>query len=271
MSGARKAEDRAVKVAIVTGGSSGIGLAACRLLAAEGYAVYDFSRHQAEDSPARHIYADVTDEPSLAAGLEQVLAEQGCLDLLVNNAGCGVSGAAEFTPLAIAQQQLAVNFFGQVSMNRLAIPALRESCGMIINLSSVAGELAIPFQSFYSASKAAVNAYTLALANELRPFGVRVAALLPGDVKTGFTAARHKCREELPLYGETIRKAVAAMEKDEQNGMPPQQVARAIVKLARQKHPRPLTTVGGKYQLFMILGKFLPARLSNWIVGKMYG
>ena len=112
---------------------------------------------------------------------------------MINNAGFGISGAIEFTPIEQAKRQLDVNFFGMVNMNHAVIPVMRkQGFGRIVNLSSVAGAIAIPFQAFYSASKAAINSYTMALANEIKPFGVTVCCVQPGDIQTGFTAARQK-------------------------------------------------------------------------------
>ena len=110
------------------------------------------------------------------------------IDVLINNAGFGISGAVEFTGTEEAQRQLDVNFFGMVRMNRQVLPVMRkQGYGRIVNLSSVAGAIPIPFQTYYSASKAAINSYTMALANEVKPFGIQVCCVQPGDIRTGFT------------------------------------------------------------------------------------
>ena len=194
------------KVAIVTGGTSGIGRATALALQERGYTVYELSR-RAEGMPdIRHIVADITKEETLQAAVEQVLAVEGRLDLVVNNAGFGISGAIEFTDTQEAQRLFDTLFFGMVRMNRCVIPLMRQQGhGRIVNISSVAAPVPIPFQAYYSAGKAAINAYTMALANELRPFGVTVCAVMPGDIKTGFTAARHKI-----IDGDDIRAASAA-------------------------------------------------------------
>ena len=142
--------------------------------------------------------------------------------------------------------------------------------GRIVNLSSLAAPLAIPFQAFYSASKAAVNSLTLALANEVRPFNIKVCAVMPGDVKTGFTAAREKNTAGDEFYGETLKRAVAGMERDEQNGMSPDDIADAVYAAATKARPKLLSTKGTKYHLFFALSKALPVSLVNIIVGKLY-
>ena len=145
-----------------------------------------------------------------------------------------------------------------------------QKSGHIVNISSVAAPLAIPFQSFYSATKSATNSLTLALRNEVKPFGIKVCAILPGDVKTGFTAARRKSCAGAEVYGAAIDRAVAVMEHDEQNGMPPELVAKAVLRAANAQNPKPLATVGFQYQLFVVLSKLLPARLTNALVGMIY-
>ena len=181
------------RVALVTGASSGIGLAAANALLDAGYTVYGLSRHPFPGARHTHLVADVTDEAQVRAAVDAVLAREGRIDLLVNNAGFGISGAVEFTDYAAARRQFDVNLFGTLHCIRAVAPHMRaRHGGTILNGGSVAGAIPIPFQAFYSAAKAAVASVTMALQNELRPFSVNVCALLPGDVRTGFTAAREK-------------------------------------------------------------------------------
>lgn len=257
-------------VVVVTGGSSGIGLATAQLFAKKGHKVYELSR-SGEDSPGiTHITADVTDEDAVNAAFSEIAEKEGQIDVLINNAGFGISGAVELTGLLEAKRLMDVNFFGSFICNKAAIPYLRETKGSIVHVSSVGGPIAIPFQAFYSCSKAAINALTLALANEVRPFGIRVSAVMPGDAKTGFTAVREKSIAGSELYGNRIEKSVAVMERDEQNGAPPISIARAIYKQAKKKRPKPIHTIGLQYKAFIMLYRVLPWRLVNWVVGKMY-
>ena len=145
-----------------------------------------------------------------------------------------------------------------------------QKSGHIVNISSVAAPIAIPFQSFYSATKAATNSLTLALRNEVKPFGVKICAILPGDVKTGFTAARKKSSSGADVYGAALDHAVAVMEHDEQNGMPPEMVAKAVLRAATTKNPKAFATVGFQYQVFVLLAKLLPATWTNALVGMIY-
>ena len=261
----------AESVALVTGGSSGIGLAAARALRDRGLTVFIVSRRPFTEKGLHHLCADVADERQCAEAVEAVLRKAGRLDLLVNCAGFGISGAVEFTEPAEAKKQMEVNFFGCVNMTRAALPHMRQrGSGRIVNISSVAAPAAIPFQAYYSASKAAINAWTAALANELRPWGVSVTAVQPGDIKTGFTAAREKSVAGDEAYGGRISKSVAKMERDEQNGMDPAKAGAYIAKIAMKQHPKPVYTIGLGYKAICVLLKLLPSRLANWAIGKLY-
>lgn len=168
----------------VTGGSSGIGLAIARHFAGKGHTVYSLSRRPSMDG-VRHIPCDVTDEASVNAAFAALEQAEGSLDILINNAGFGISGAAEFTDLQKAKNLFDVGYFGLLACVKHALPLLRKSdAPLILNVGSLAAALPVPFQSVYSSAKAAVSALTLCLVNELRPFGIRVCAVLPGDVRT---------------------------------------------------------------------------------------
>lgn len=261
------------KVAIVTGGTSGIGRATALALQENGYTVYELSRRADGMPDIRHIVADITKEDTLQAAVAQVLAAEGHIDLVVNNAGFGISGAIEFTDTQEAQRLFDTLFFGMVRMNRCVIPLMRQqNHGRIVNISSVAAPVPIPFQAYYSAGKAAINAYTMALANELRPFGITVCAVMPGDIKTGFTAARKKIIDGDDIYQGRIGRSVQRMEHDEQTGMDPAKVGRYIASVARRENNRhPLYATRIDYKFFVFLTKVLPARFLNWLIYQLYG
>ena len=256
------------RIVIVTGGTSGIGLAAVEALRARGCTVYALSRHGQGEG---HIPCDVADEKSARAAVEAVLKKEGRIDILVNCAGFGISGAGELTPLDTAKHQLNVNLFGTANMANAVIPAMRaQGGGRIVNTGSVAGFVPIPFQTWYSASKAAVQSYTMAMANELRPFGISLAAVLPGDTKTGFTAARAKIDDPENLYQGRIARSVERMEQDEQNGVPAQKVGELIAKVALKKRVKPLYIPGCSYNLINVLMRILPSGLANRLIGVLY-
>ena len=259
------------KVAVVTGGTSGIGKQTALALLREGCTVYELSRRETGVEGMHHIAADITKEDTVKAAVDQVMAAEGHIDVLVNNAGFGISGAIEFTDTEDAKRLLDADFFGMVNLNRCVIPVMRQAGrGRIVNLSSVAAPIPIPFQAYYSAAKAAVNAYTMALANELRPYGVTVCAVQPGDIKTGFTAAREKVILGDDVYGGRIERSVHRMEHDEQNGMDPAVAGRFIARIAMKPSVKPLYTIGASYKLFVLLSRILPCRFLNWMIGLLY-
>lgn len=259
-------------VAVITGGSSGIGLNAARALRERGLNVYELSRRAENAEPGvTHLQADVTDETQVNAAVAEILRREGRIDILINNAGFGISGAIEFTPPQEARRQFDVNFFGMVNMNHAVLPVMRQQGGgRIVNMSSVAAPIAIPFQAYYSASKAAVRTYSLALASEVRPFGIEVCVIMPGDIATGFTAARRKSCNGDDVYNGRIARSVAVMEHDERTGMSAQFAGQFVARRATQKHPKLICTMGRKYALFVFLMRILPTRTATRIVGRIY-
>ncbi len=259
------------KVVIITGGSSGIGLCTAAALRDRGCKVYELSRRDSEVAGITHIKCDITDEAQIAAAVGQVMAENGRIDILINNAGFGISGAVEFTDTTDVRRLFDVNFFGMVRMNRAVLPLMRQQGGgRIVNLSSVAAPVPIPFQTYYSAGKAAVNSYTMALSNEVKPFGISVCAVMPGDIKTGFTSARQKSIAGDDIYGGRITRSVAGMEKDEQTGMDPAKAGAFIASVALKNSRKPLYTIGFGYKCAVFLTKILPARWLNALIGQLY-
>ena len=259
-----------MKTAIVTGGSGGIGRCTARALAGAGCRVFEFSRREKPEAGIEHITCDVTDEEALRAAVTEVIGRAGRVDILVCNAGFGISGAAELTSSADAHAQLELNLFGMDNAVRAVLPHMRAAGGgRIVCMSSIAGILPIPFQLWYSVSKAAIDAYVLALQNEVRPFNISVCAVLPGDIKSGFTGARRKTMEA-GAYGERVARSVAKMEHDEETGMSPEAAGAYVAKVALMRRSSPLKALGLPYKGAALLAKFLPRRTSNYIVGRMY-
>lgn len=254
---------------LISGGSNGIGRACAERFVKEGHTVYEISRRGRDDKGIRHLQADVTREPEVRAAVETMLKETGRIDVLLANAGFGISGAFEETPEEAYMKQFDVNVFGAVRLIQAVLPAMRaQGRGRILITSSLAGEIAIPFQSFYSATKASLVSFCLSLNNELRPFGIDCAALLPGDICTGFTDQREKTGSA--VY-KKLESSLARMEKDERGGASPAEVAARLYKMAVQKsRPRPVQTLGAGYHVLFALWRFLPRRFGNWLVGRLY-
>ena len=259
------------KTALVTGGSSGIGRCTAAALRDAGCTVYEFSRRDVPMEGVHHMSVDVTDEVAVQAAVEQILAQEGGIAIVVNCAGFGISGAVEFTSLEQAKAQFDVNFFGMVNVNRAVLPAMRKQrSGRIVNISSVAAVAHIPFQAFYSASKAAVSSYSCALDNEVSPYGIRVTAVELGDIHTGFTQARQKVALGDEEYGGRISRSVSQMEKDEQSGMAPEVIGSYIARIAQKKSCAPICVAGAQYKFLSLLCKLLPCTLRGKIVCVIY-
>ena len=213
-------------VCFVTGGSSGIGLAVMRELVSRGFRVYGTSRKVPRGAVTRkesldYVYLDLSDEASISEALELVPAREGHIDLLVNNAGFGVAGAAEDMPFADAEKQMDVNFFGPLRVMRAVLPHMRgDRGGRIITIGSLAAEFPVPFQSIYSASKAALRALTAAMRAETAPFQIELSVVEPGDTRTGFTAARVK-----PTFVRRLREDLDLGHVENGEGRAPRRVA----------------------------------------------
>lgn len=259
------------EIVIITGANSGIGRATADTLLKKNCIVYDFSRRDLAAEGVKHIKVDVTAENNVISAVKEVYAKEGRIDIVINCAGFGISGAVEFTALEDAKAQFDVNFFGMVNVNKAVIPYMRENGGgRIVNVSSVAAVAHIPFQTYYSASKAAVESYTCALANELKPFNISVAAIQPGDICTEFTQARKKTFMGDDIYNGRISKSVAGMERDEQKGMKPEAAGNYIAKIALKQKVKPIYAIGASYKFVCLLCKLFPCRFRNWVIGLLY-
>lgn len=259
------------RIAVVTGGSGGIGRCTAAALRDAGCTVYELSRREIKAEGVNHITADVTDEAQVRAAVQEITEREGRIDILVNNAGFGISGAAELTDSRDSHAQLELNLFGMDNMTKAVLPVMRaQGGGRIVCMSSIAGIVPIPFQLWYSVSKAAVIAYVLALQNEVRPFNIKVCAIMPGDIASGFTDARKKSSVGDDVYAGRIERSVAVMEHDERTGMTPEYAGKFVAKYALKKNSRPLVAMGLAYKGAAMIVKLLPRRASNWIVGKIY-
>ena len=269
-------------IVLLTGGSAGIGRTTAEYLMRQGYTVYAASRRGSENiedpfSGGRIIglCADVTVPESLDIAVNRIIEEQGELSAVICNAGNGIAGAIEDTSLEEARYQMETNFFGVLNTVKACLPIFREQKhGRIIAISSVAAVAPIPFQGFYSASKSAIMLLMQSLSMEMKPYNVKCTCILPGDVKTDFTASRKYTEAsglESSAYTEAMRTAVQTMEKDEQNGMKPIVIAKAIAKVLKKENPKPVVVPHITYKLLYLLIKLVPTRLKIWVISKMYG
>ncbi len=259
------------KIAIITGASSGIGLSTARQLLKRGCRVYCLSRRPCPDSEISHIATDITDDASVNNAINEIFQKEGKIDILINNAGGGISGAVEFTLTEDAKKLFDLNFFGTVRVSKAVIPIMRkQGSGKIINISSVAAVTPIPFQTYYSATKSAIMSYSMALANELSDFGIIVSAVLPGDIKTNFTASRNKNECGDDVYNGRISRSVSKMEKDEQSGMSPDKAGSFIASVALNNRRKPVYTIGFDYKCITALASILPKSFINFLIKNLY-
>lgn len=260
------------KVAVITGASSGIGLTTAKYFRENGFVIYNLSRRKVDEKGIISITCDVTSVEQVKDAINQIVSEQGQIDVLINNAGFGISGSSENQSLEDVEKLFKVNFMGAVNVTQQVLPIMRKQRnGKIINTGSVAGVFPIPFQSFYSATKSAIDMWAKALRLEVKPFGVQVGTVLVGDTKTNFTDKREKSTlDDGTDYEEVVKKSIAKMERDEQKGKDPITVAKVMLKLASSRKMPATKVVGGSYKLLVFLNKILPQRFMLWVVGKLY-
>ena len=233
---------REQRVILITGASSGFGKAFAKLLATHGYNVFGTSRN-ADYSAVNGftmIPMDVRDDESVKKAVKYVHDQTGQIDVIINNAGYGIAGAIEDTSIDEAKALFDTNFFGVHRVCRAAIPILRfQGQGHIINIGSLGGVVSIPFQAFYSATKSALASMSDGLSMELKPFGIKVTRIEPGDYKTGFTGARVMTEQSAvgSEYQNRCESAIKVMEHDEQNGADSEQLARQLLKIIEMEQP----------------------------------
>lgn len=262
------------KIVLVTGASSGFGKATAELLAAKGYKVYGTSRHKMEDKRIRFLEMDVRDRESVRRGVEKIVEESGRIDILVNNAGMGIGGSLELATGEEVESQMGTNFGGCVNVCQAVLPLMRrEGSGQIINLSSIGGVMGLPYQGFYSASKFAIEGFSEALAAEVKGFGIKVSIVEPGDFATNFTARRRISENTAKngAYGESFRRSMSIIEKEENNGLKPEKLAKTIAKIIESRRPRLRYVVANLEQkLSVLLKRFLPGNMFVDILRNYY-
>ncbi|MGD9604662.1 MAG: SDR family NAD(P)-dependent oxidoreductase [Bacilli bacterium] len=257
-----------MKTIVITGVTSGIGLVTGEYLAKKGYKVYGLSRSIGSNPLITSLVCDVSNMEQVKNAFAQI---DSPIDVIINNAGMGISGPVEMSPQEDISKIISTNLVGVINVCQVAIPYLRLTKGKIINIGSVAGELSIPFQTFYSMTKAAVASFSEGLNNELRPFSISVTTVMPGDTKTKFTQNRQKTNIDDEFYGLRFKRSIEKMEKDEQKGKNPLSVAKTIFHVIKRKKPPIKVVVGWEYRLIVFLKRFLPNRLVNWLIYQIYG
>ena len=265
------------RVIVITGASSGIGLSCAERFARGGYTVWALSRRAGGPVRAvgpgqiRPLACDVCGDESVQAAAAHIAAAGDEVGIVLHCAGFGIAGAAEDTPIEDAHAQMETNYFGVLRVGRAFLPAMRaRGGGLVLVMGSMAGLIPIPYQSHYSSTKFALEAYTEALRMEGRPFGLRACIIEPGDTRTGFTDARKPALPEGSPYAGACRRAVGRMAVDEDKGHPPEKVARVAWRIAQKKSPPVRRAVGLDYKALALVKRLLPARTVEWILRMKY-
>ena len=264
-----------MKRVFLTGASSGIGLAIAKSLTARGDEVWGTSRDPARipQLPRLHpVRLDLLDPNSIEQAFQGGLSEAGDFDVVINNAGSGHFDAAEHLSDDEIEKQFQILVFGHLQLMRLALTAMRaRGKGLIINVTSLASRLPVPFMAAYNAAKAAMAAYTMSIQLELPDSNVRIVDLQPADISTAFNDAVPQRTENDPRYKERIAKTWTAVDRNLKNAPPPELVAKHILRLIDSPNPPPRITVGDMFQskVAPFIFRLLPQRVRIWGL-KMY-
>lgn len=269
------------RVALVTGGSSGIGKATAFRLRKAGFTVYAVARRVdrmsgLERDGIKTFHMDVTDDDSMTSGVERILGEAGRLDVLVNNAGYGSYGAVEDVPIDEARRQFEVNLFGLARLTQLVTPTMRERHrGRIINISSVGAVIYEPFGSWYHATKFAVEGFSDSLRVELKPYGIDVVIVRPAGIVTEWNKISREGLIETSRGGVYEEQAISAARtlKRVDNRLfssGPRVVAKKVVKAATASHPRTRYPAGRGARVIPLARQVLPDRVFDFVLDRVY-
>jgi short-subunit dehydrogenase len=262
------------KVAMVTGASTGIGLASAKALREAGFRVFGTSRRMAANGPdgIAMIACDVTDDGSVKLAVDKVLDMAGRIDVLVNNAGTGLMGGAEESSIGQAQALFDVNLFGVMRMSNAVLPHMRaRKGGRIINISSVLGLIPAPFSALYASTKHALEGYSESLDHEVRSFGIRVCLLEPAYTSTSFEQNMVLPDQALDAYVSARKRAVAVMQEVMKTADRPEVVAKRVVEAATTASPRHRYTCGKMAGQVSVLRRFVPERMFDKSLRKQMG
>ena len=263
------------KVVLITGGSSGIGKSIGEFLSNKGYVVYGTSRNpdKYKDSAFTILQLDVKNMSSIEKTVESILAKEGRLDVLVNNAGVGITGPIEETPEVEIKANFETNFFGPINIIKSVLPQMRrQGEGLIINITSIAGYMGLPYRGVYSASKAALEIITESFRMELKDFNIEMTNVAPGDFATNIAAGRyHTPLIEGSPYEKPYGNTLEVMNTHVDTGSNPNMMAEAVFKIINTKKPKVHYKVGSFMQKFsIVLKRILPDKIFEKLLLKFY-
>ncbi len=264
------------KVVLITGATSGIGKEMAEVLAYHGYAVYGTGRNIKRVSVSanlRYLFMDVKDRDSVEKTVKQIIEKSGRIDILINNAGVGLAGALEEIPFSDIYNTYETNLFGIIRLTKEVIPFMRQQGrGLIVNVSSIAGRIGLPFQSIYSSSKFALESITEAMSIELKVFGIKVCMIEPGDYNTSVNQNRKIIRpSENSAYSERLSGFFDLLKRNIDNGRPPEQIKSLILKIVKSENPKMRYRSGRLIENLTPLARFIiPSRIFEKILIRYY-
>ena len=263
------------KVVLITGGSSGIGKSVGEFLQAKGFKVYGTSRNPDNypNSKFPIVALDVTKPETISKCIFDVLTLEPKIDVLLNNAGAGITGPIEEIPDEEIKRNFETNFFGPINVIKAVLPSMRKhNSGLIINVTSIAGYMGLPYRGIYSASKGALELITEAFRMELKGFNINMTNVAPGDFATNIAAGRyHAPVLDNSPYKETYGKTLSMMDEHVDSGSDPKQMAEAIFKIIEAKNPKIHYKVGAFMQKFsIVLKRILPDKVYEKMLMNHY-
>ena len=263
------------KVVLITGGSSGIGKSIGEFLHQKGFVVYGTSRNPEKvlNSVFPLVALDVRNSDSIKTAVSKIIETSGRLDIVINNAGVGITGPLEEIPTEEIRNNFETNFFGPIEVMKAALPQMRkQNSGLIINITSIAGYMGLPYRSVYSASKGALELITEALRMEVKAFGVEITNVAPGDFATNIAAGRyHAPVIKNSAYEKVYGDVLATMNDHVDAGSNPNEMAEAVYKIIQTKKPNVHYKVGAFMQKFsIVLKRALPDKVYEKMLMNHY-
>jgi NAD(P)-dependent dehydrogenase (short-subunit alcohol dehydrogenase family) len=263
------------KVVLITGGSSGIGKSIGEFLCQKGFTVYGTSRNpgQISNSAFPLVALDVRNASSIQAAVTQILSETGRLDIVINNAGVGITGPLEEIPMEEIKNNFETNFFGPIEVMKAVLPQMRsQKSGLIINITSIAGYMGLPYRSVYSASKGALELITEALRMEVKSFGIQITNVAPGDFATNIAAGRfHAPVIKDSAYEKVYGNVLKTMDEHVDSGNNPNEMAQAVYQIIQNSNPKIHYKVGAFMQKFsIVLKRILPDKVYEKMLMNHY-
>jgi short-subunit dehydrogenase len=263
------------KIVLITGASSGIGKSTAAFLASKNYTVYGTGRNPKSITDASYtlLPLDVTKTGSIEKVIHHIIAKEGRIDVLVNNAGTGITGPIEDTPTDEMRKVFETNFFGAIEMMKAVLPQMRkQQSGTIINVTSIAGYMGLPYRGIYSATKGALDLVSEATRMEVKEFGINITTIAPGDVATNIAAGRyHTPVFENSAYKEKYQVNLDLMDSHVDSGMNPIKMAEQIYHIMNSKQPNVHYKVGAFMEKFsIVLKKILPSKRCEKLLMNHY-